>query len=770
MPSNKKIIDFSQRLGRELSDEVGNSEESEIKSMMSDFDKLLSDTIGSFNSLNFDKDGFIARLQDMDLGERSDKDTMKRILGNIRTDFADVNAVNNSDMMLRRDIFNICHQMPEMRDVIYTVRDAIIESDAVTGSVSRTINFGTESSEGEANKALVEDIETRYDLQLAIKNFIVPQTLMIGEMYVNVIPYRRLFAELDAIHSRRTGFRTTRDSDTKGSSVIAESNGNRSPYSLYSDSNMRYLKEAVLPDTQVDAETDYRIEKDSRVTNSKNVSDSYLRLLLENIDVCTDNMSTLMSELGPSGLERWLRDEHGTARLAGAREYFESVVQAQGTSSLQLDDDDIVDYKKFDHIKGCYIKYLDPLKVVPIRLDRKVIGYYYVTTSMDLQVNPKQPNGVVDLSFQHYAKDRNLVANLADLIIRSFDRSMLDKNIALKSEIAEIIMEHKFNEGRLSFLYIPENEVIRFVVNEDENGKGHSVIEPSLFPARMYLLLTLYNMLYTLNNNTTRVHYLRSSGLNKDYAAQIQRAIRKFQLRRITVDDIYSSSGVLNKIGGMGEMVLPSGRGDYKALETDTIAAVDNPVNTEFLEQMRRQAISGTGVPALLVINALDEVDFAKTLEMANTRFLSAVSSYKIDFNKNCTRMYQLILRYTSDLETSEIATFRYAFNSVRQSMLDITNNMVSNFNTLYETVSQIYFSKEELEDDNGKPSENSLALKRELAEEFMPHLNYDDLDRMIDRVRMKANERILQKRVQQQKLDKEDIDSLENEEKSQAS
>ena len=84
-----------------------------------------------------------------------------------------------------------------------------------------------------------------------------------------------------------------------------------------------------------------------------------------------------------------------------------------------------------------------------------------------------------------------MVDELANLIIRSFDKKMLEKNVKLKNEIAEIVMAHKFAEGRLSFIYIPEDEITRFVINEDENGRGHSVLEPSLFPARMYLMLSM---------------------------------------------------------------------------------------------------------------------------------------------------------------------------------------------------------------------------------------------------------------------------------------
>jgi hypothetical protein len=348
------------------------------------------------------------------------------------------------------------------------------------------------------------------------------------------------------------------------------------------------------------------------------------------------------------------------------------------------------------------------------------------------------------------------------MIIKSFDKKMLEKNIKLKSEIAEVIMAHKFSEGRLSFVYIPENEVVRLIINEDENGRGHGVIEPTLFPARMYLMLTLYNMIFTLNNNTTRIHYLKSSGMNKDYAAQIQRTMRKFQSRRITIDDIYSYSGVLNKVGGMGEMVLPSGRGDYKAIETDSIDAVNNPVNVEFLEQQRRQAISGTGVPHLLVINAIDEVDFAKTLEMANARFLSTVSSYKIDFNRGLTKLYQLLLKYSTELDDDVIQSFRFQFNTVKQQELNITAEMVTNFNAMFELVSAVYFTKDEMEDKDGKPTPQQMHLRKELAKDYLPQLDFDSLDEIVKRVKVASTDDILQQRVSKIDITDKDLEEVD--------
>ena len=52
-----------------------------------------------------------------------------------------VENLNKSDLLLRRDIDNICVQMPEMHDVISTMRDSIIECNVSSGQVSRTLIF-----------------------------------------------------------------------------------------------------------------------------------------------------------------------------------------------------------------------------------------------------------------------------------------------------------------------------------------------------------------------------------------------------------------------------------------------------------------------------------------------------------------------------------------------------------------------------------------------------------------------------------------------------
>ena len=773
------IID---QLARDISSDVGNQHDDEIEIISSTFDKTLTDALKSFNSSIFDDDGFIKKMKEMDFGDKKDKDLVKNVLNNLKHEYVDVQSVNHSELLLRRDMFNISTQMPEMRDVVYSVRDAIIECNLSTGEVSRSIVFENHQN-NESYIAQAKEIEMKHNLLMAIKNFIVPRTLMIGEMYIHVVPFAKLFAELEAVREMKhdrghppgaiRSFRESIPSEIMDYFKETET--------LDKDENIKVLMESMSPITKQNFADLHQIDRSNtngKIPSTDNITKDYMKAILSQIEV-SNGSSVLMQEFGVDAFREVILDEYeknGGYNQSNKETHFsenmkkymiESVSAARtgrltdGKAIFGRIPDENINYAAFQHIKGAYVKYLDSLRMVPIRMDRKVIGYYYISTTMDLQINPAQPNGIIDLSFQHYTRDKNLVDNLAGIIIKTFDKKSLEKNIRLKNEIAEIIMAHRFSEGRLSFIYIPENEVVRLIINEDENNQGHSILEPTLFPARMYLMLTLYNMMMTLNNTTTRIHYLRSSGLNKDYAAQIQRMMRKFQSRRITIDDIYSYTGVLNKVGGMGELVIPSGRGDYKALETETLSAVERPVDIEFLEQQRRQAISGTGVPALLVINAIDEVDFAKTLEMANTRYLSTVSSYKIDFNVGLTKYYQKLLKYCTDLEDDVIHSFKFAFNPVRQQELQITTEMIGNYNAMVEFIASMYALQDKMQDADGKPTNYQKHLRKEIAKKFIPQMDFDDLEEIIKRVELAAKDDELQTRATNSSIQKEDLEEV---------
>ena len=210
MPKDPRS-DIIEQLSTSIADDAGNMREEELEAIGTSFDKSLADALRTFNSRIFDDDGFIKKMGDLDLNGTGDRSMVRNVLNGMRTDYVSMNVFNESELLLRRDLNNICQQMPEMQDVVKVIRDSIIECNVATGEVSRSLLFenhtGTENLE-----SVVKDIERRYDLLMAIKNFIVPNTLRTGEMYIHVVPYAKLFAEMEALHDKKFGKSKGRDS------------------------------------------------------------------------------------------------------------------------------------------------------------------------------------------------------------------------------------------------------------------------------------------------------------------------------------------------------------------------------------------------------------------------------------------------------------------------------------------------------------------------------------------------------------------------------
>ena len=110
-----------------------------------------------------DDDGFIKQMRNIDLPDKQDKDMMKNVLNGIATNSFNADVINNSELLLRRDLKNICTQMPEMRDVIMVIRDAIIECNVATGEVSRSLLFENHES-NEAIESQVRELENRFNI------------------------------------------------------------------------------------------------------------------------------------------------------------------------------------------------------------------------------------------------------------------------------------------------------------------------------------------------------------------------------------------------------------------------------------------------------------------------------------------------------------------------------------------------------------------------------------------------------------------------------
>ena len=202
--NNEKVVPTEQTSPTEIKNNIIDGLMADIIPLEGEVEKdEIVDTInGILKDYNLStNDSFIERIAKMKIStkggkiEQVDFDELPKELKDAA--FLPVNTI--ADIALRQDLDLIISQIPEHYTSLGMVRDAICESDVVTGRLSRDIKFDkVDLSESETENIIgkIEQVEEKLELHQLIKNHMVFNTLQYGEGYVYVIPYSKVFADL----------------------------------------------------------------------------------------------------------------------------------------------------------------------------------------------------------------------------------------------------------------------------------------------------------------------------------------------------------------------------------------------------------------------------------------------------------------------------------------------------------------------------------------------------------------------------------------------
>ena len=722
--------------------------------------------------------------------------------------FLPVNTI--AEIALRQDLDMVISQIPEWFTALTVTRDAVCEADVVTGKLSRTITFDHEkedSTEVQNTMSTIEEVEERLDLHSIIKNHCVFNTLEYGEGYAYVIPYAKVFEDLykyrlsngnspnSSMHSTANMFDTSPVLSGMGYSesavevtlrdkIIEEAvteQRKEEERKAHDKMRNRTYKRNNIGDVyteQADISISEQLFTESEVMNLYPLADPMPanELAFANNEQARENITKKEKEKHMTEFDRIIEDithniryisedialpviEESAHDLRAAYEtkynnvYDDKYMQEMTNFFTEVmdDDGDSGISKEFRNIKGVYIRILPATKLIPIRIDRIVIGYYYISDlTRPEQAGERRNSGLSgytlkspSIGYDQFSPDQMFCERLANKIINNFDLKFMHDNASLYQQIVAILEQHKFNESMLRFVFIPAEHVQQFTINKDGIGKGHSMLEPGLVTARMYMFLKLYSILYQINNSQIRVYNVRQSGMDKNYRQFIQTIMKKFADRRITASDIFNYRSSIPKVSGSSELILPMGTSDKPPVTFETIEAASAPINNDLLENLKNEAINATPVPSAMVQGAMSELDFAKEVELANTRFMSMVSSYKIDFNNDITKMYRKILRWETDIDPQLLKTLRFSLQMPTAKTLSVTSDMIGNFNSLKDLIFEIFLTKAEQKEKEGDTENNGVVREyaKLLLEKFIPGLDVDTLQEMADQARKKAND-----------------------------
>lgn len=749
-----------------------------IRGLMDDVVGIKSDTLEKvskddikttieniFKQYNLSTDTtFVSKIASIKLNDKGEKIQLDSLPSQLQdAAFLPVNTI--ADIALRQDLDLVISQIPEWFTALQITRDAICESDVVTGRMARNIVFDRTNLKEEDTESImtkIDSVEERLDLDSIIKNHIVFNTLEYGEGYIYAVPYAKVFQDLYKFKSQNPeGIKRSKNVEVGNglkSINMFQTTQNGYGYSegyevRLSDTFIQEEKKQSTIFTESEMKEIWPVYHDTTVKNNQQISndaDDIVRGISSMISYVEQDIALPVLEESAHDLNALYRTKYHNQNNF-IQEYdsiFTEVMEKDNT------DDDNKDgiLNEFSNIRGVYLRILPSTKLIPIRIDREVIGYYYVSDFTKTEESGQRKNSGLSgytlkspsVGFDTFSPDQMFCERLATKIINNFDLKFMRNNTILHKEIVSILMGHKFNEAMLRFIFIPAEHVIQFTINKDGMGKGHSMLEPGLVTARMYMFLKLYSLLFQINNSHVRVYNLHMSGIDKDYKQFVQETMRKFAARRVTVNDIFNYRSSMNKVSGGSELIMPMGAGDVAPITFENIPAAEAPINNELLETLKNEAINSTPVPSLMVqTGGQSEIEFAKETELANTRFNTLISSCKIDFNKDITQLYRLILRWETDIPVEILHNLKYVLRMPMAKQLNVTSEMINNFNALAETATAIFLTANENKGADGEAGTSDIAreFKKLLLGEYIPQLDPDHFDELADEARKKATE-----------------------------
>ncbi len=554
-----------------------------------------------------------------------------------------------NQLAILEDLNMITSQFNELQEAIDITRDSILSADDQSNTVSREFVFATKTDgrDDSSYASTVEAMEKEHKLLKRIKSHIVPNTLRYGKYYAYVVPYNYVFTK----HANRVN------------SGVGES-----------------TTQSVLESTLVDFPHVGKATTDS-------ISDSYVKEVFEHLGVEQNKINSRERKNAKDALTRVLEgitvdNSDLTLPIMENVQEVEALMQIKkatvNKSTKPKASDGVVDTGKIDNDfgeqQGCFVKLIDPRKIIPVRVLEQTVGYYYIHE--EAIAKSRTPftstfNNNMAGNFNNHKED-DFITKIAERIVKSFDKPFLEKNSKFKKTIAAAIMHNDIYKKNIRFQFIPAEYMTEFKVNEDENDEGTSILFGSIFYAKLYLSLLLFNMMTIISkSNDQRLYYVHTSGVEKGVANKIQSAARQIKSREINYTDLFNYRSMVSKVGAGRDAYIPVGTDSRQGITFDILAGQDVELYSELMTQLKTSAINSTGVPSV-IMNYVNEADYAKSIVMGNLRFLARVMSLQLDFNDSISDLYRKIMKYSTSLDEDVITGF--SFKLAKPRSLDATN------------------------------------------------------------------------------------------------
>jgi hypothetical protein len=715
-------------------------------------DRANGKVVDYFNEINFASAFAEFKKDKMDKNQqdkfnKNPKQAFKQYMSEL--DYGAISAMITSEsgrIISYNNYKAIYTHIPEAAQALDTYKDNIMSPDDFTKMI---FNIEYDNELEEETKELIEkqldDLTEKYEIE-DLADEIIGEALVYGDQYVALLS---LEDELDVMLNDPIV-------NNSGRPLNEETLG----YFALDSINIPIIKEDVEFEKdygKVICETFTELAQDANFKEHEIfMEDSVKELVSELVNKrihIGNKKEMLLERVSAEQSKKKLEDLRGTTDIPK--------LKAERNKNKQADDN------KPMFLNGSSIKILDPTRVVELKIDNVVYGYYvfedvnlgnipnagYLGASTGREVlnpvnmgsnlittnNSKYTPSSNSLSTQGLSDAKvNLISKIfLDVLSKKIDKDFVRHNKEFKDFIFNLVKQDYILKKEIKMTFFSPEEIIAF--------KVPALYRKIIFFAKLYLA-TLTNMLLIKMGRAhdKRVFYV-DVGADADYEQAISRVIQDIKTKEFKMDMLGEINTILNLTPGrFDDYYIPSINGE-RPIEIDTLAGMDIDMNNDFIEFLKDSMLSGIGVPRTL-IDATKEIDFARTLSAQNANFVRNVIKYQKKFTQPFTKMYRKLYqneyKYDNDKESEvlnyvSIDDIKVTFPSPATLNMSNLTDQIQIADQNAEFISAQYYPM----DQTGSNEPKRLKMKAAVVKELLPGIDWEKFDEIKEDIDMEGVE-----------------------------
>lgn len=690
----------------------------------------------------------------------SDADPFDIFTKDLNSIFGYYQAAYQNKYLELSDLKFISKFIPALGEAVKTTLDSIVSSDDMSTTITRNIVLGANLSEDEKTRVMheVERIEREEKLLKRLRNTVYKKALITGQHYVYCPSYKKIFEEYD---------RLLKAGRIKNGQLIQPKTANqRKAVGVGKDGfNLQSpAKEAAEFDTSdwTVAQEAVSMESMSAALESSGLNSAEASKVVANLGKTDFHVTTVRSTILTEALEAAAGIDFYQHDLSGYANTFGGIGKLSDDGKVTSDGTvDLSEAKGATfNTAGTYIKYIDASRVVPVKVYNQIIGYFYVhdmSASKKASAIYTQQNALMGstslfagINMKDDKKDnavRAIVDAITDGILTNFSNTFVNNNQEYKKLIADCIISNGLITNEMQIQFIPATDMIAFVVNEDDDGFGQSILTDSLFPGRLLLDLLVSKLLLYMNKSGSKTYaYVKKGPIDVNSANHTQRVLRQLQEQNITFGDLLSTQMAFSKFAPYGNIQLPTARNGDHLVDFEIQEGQNIDLKTDMEDWLEKMAIMGSGVPSV-ILEYTDAADFSKSLVTANIKFAGRVSTLQSDLEDPTTDLYKRLLENSNlddDLKNKAIPTFEFKLPRPRVNANANLSDYLSTVQQMANTLADIMMGTDETAYPNFGMVKEELV--RQIIINYLPFVNWNDNKEMLNAAVLAVAEKIKEK------------------------